>query len=92
MTTSLKSTPRPTVSHSRLKDLNAALQTANADAAAAKAAAAAAADDAAKAMEAAKAAAAEAKAEALKEVIAQTEAIRSRSTPTLPSPTKTQRL
>lgn len=59
----------------QLKDLNAALQTANADAAAAKAAAAAAADDAAKAMEAAKAAAAEAKAEALKEVIAQTEAL-----------------
>ncbi len=59
----------------QLKELYAALQTANADAVAAKAAAAAAADDAAKAIEAAKAAAAEAKAEALKEVIAQTEAL-----------------
>lgn len=73
----------------QLKDLNAALQTANADAAAAKAAADAAkaaadaaSDDATKAIEAANAAAAEAnaaaaeaKAEALKEVIAQAEAL-----------------
>lgn len=59
----------------QLKELYAALQTANADVVAAKAAAVAAADDAAKAIEVAKAAAAEAKAEALKEVIAQTEAL-----------------
>lgn len=59
----------------QLKDLNTALQAANAEAAAAKAAAAQATDAAAKAMEAAKQAAAEAKAEALKELVAQTEAL-----------------